>query len=280
MSDGHDHEAGLVALAGGGEVAYEVHGAGRGGTPLVLLRPLGGTLPLWGAFRSTLAASHRVISVEHRGAGRSSAAPALVTTAGLARDALQVLDHLGTPQFHLFGESLGGMAATWLAAMAPGRTTSLCLASTPIRGVELTNAAIRRELALAGAFAARPSAIEARLVRQTLSVPFRARDPREVERILDVVRGDPASPGALVRMALAGAAHDARRPVAALDVPTLVLAGADDELLGVDPSRALAAALRHADLDVIARAGHAITLEQPTVAATHVASFIGATSAR
>jgi pimeloyl-ACP methyl ester carboxylesterase len=269
-----------VALPGGGAVAYEVHGAGRGGTPLVLLRPLGGTVDLWGAFRSTLAASRRVISVEHRGAGRSSAAPALVTTAGLARDALGVLDHLGTPRFHLFGESLGGMAATWLAAMSPGRTTSLCQASTPLRGVELTNAAIRRELALAGAFAARPSAIEARLVHQTLSAPFRARDPQEVGRILDVVGRDPASPGALVRLALAGAAHDARRPVAALDVPTLVLAGEDDELLGVDPSRALAAALRRADLDVIAQAGHAITLEQPTVAATRVASFIEATGDR
>jgi pimeloyl-ACP methyl ester carboxylesterase len=54
-----------------------------------------------------------------------------------------------------------------------------------------------------------------------------------------------------------------------------VLAGEDDELLGVDPSRALAAALRHVDLDVIAQAGHAITLEQPTVAATSVATFIG-----
>ena len=279
MSAGPDRE-GLVALPGGGEVAYEVHGADLGRTPLVLLRPLGGTVALWGAFRSTLAASHRVISIEHRGAGRSSAAPALVTTAGLARDALRVLDHLGTPRFHLFGESLGGMAATWLAAMAPGRTTSLCLASTPLRGVELTNAAIRRELALAGAFAARPSAIEASLVHQTLSVPFRARHPQEVGRILDAVRRDPASPGALVRLALAGAAHDARRPVAGLDVPTLVLAGEDDELLRVDPSRALAAALRNADLDVIARAGHAITLEQPTVAATCVASFVGSTGDR
>ena len=279
MSSTRDHDAGCVALPGGGEVAYEVDGTDRGGTPLLLLRPLGGTVDLWGAFRAILAERHRVISVEHRGAGRSSAAPMLVTTAGLARDALAVLDHLGTPRFHVFGESLGGMAATWLTALAPGRTASLCLASTPLRGIELTNAAIRRDLALAGAFAARPSAIEARLVHQTLSTPFRERDPDEVRRILDVVRRDPASPGALVRLALAGAVHDARRPVASIDVATLVLAGADDELLGADPPRALAAAL-HADLDVIARAGHAITLEQPTVAATRVATFLGATAER
>ena len=280
MSGSGGHGAGRVPLPGGGEVAYEVHGTDGGGAPLVLLRPLGGTVDLWGTFRSVLAERHLVISVEHRGAGRSSAAPTLVTTAGLARDAIAVLDHLGTPRFHLFGESLGGMAATWLAAMAPDRVASLCLASTPLRGIELTNAAIRRDLALAGAFAARPSAIEARLVHQTLSLPFRERDPDGVRRILDVVRRDPASPGALVRLALAGAAHDARRPVARIDVPTLVLAGEDDELLGTDPPRALAAALRHADLDVVARAGHAITLEQPTVAATCVASFIGAPAGR
>ena len=54
-----------------------------------------------------------------------------------------------------------------------------------------------------------------------------------------------------------------------------MLAGADDELLGVDPSRALAAAVRDAEVDVIPRAGHAITLEQPTAAAELVGSFIG-----
>jgi 3-oxoadipate enol-lactonase len=275
MSDAPGREAGRVPLPGGGEIAYEVDGEDRGEPPLVLLRPLGGTVALWGTFREILAARHRVISVEHRGAGRSSAAPTLVTTAGLARDVVPVLDHLGTSRFHLFGESLGGMAATWLAALAAGRVASLCLASTPLRGIELTNASIRRDLALAGAFAARPSAVEARLVHQTLSRPFRRRDPDEVRRILDVVRNDPASPGALVRLALAGAAHDARRPVATLDVPTLVLAGEDDELLGAGPPRALAAAVPGADLEVIAEAGHAITLEQPTVAATSVATFIG-----
>jgi 3-oxoadipate enol-lactonase len=46
-------------------------------------------------------------------------------------------------------------------------------------------------------------------------------------------------------------------------VPTLVVTGDEDELIPVDESRAIAAAVKGASLVVIPRAGHLSNLEQP-----------------
>lgn len=268
-------DTGCAPLPDGGHVAYQLSGTSHGGTPILLVRPLGGTAELWGAFRAALAAVHPVISYDHRGSGRSSAPPAVVTTAALARDAVGLLDHLDVARAHVVGVSLGGMAATWLQRLAPERIATLCLASTAARGLELTNASMRRKLALAGAFARPPGDVEVRLVDRTLSPQYRRRHPDEAARIRRQVRQAPSSPVTLLRLALAGVLHDARAGLEAIDVPVLVLAGQDDGLLGVGPPRQLAAAIPGATFDVVPEAGHALTIEQPTATAARVLRFVG-----
>ena len=54
---------------------------------------------------------------------------------------------------------------------------------------------------------------------------------------------------------------------------TLVLSGDHDELLGDASTIALAAAIPGARREVIAGAGHDLTLEQPAVTAQRVAAF-------
>lgn len=265
-------EDGFVKLPDGGEIAYQVHGD-AGGAPVLLLRPLGGSMAIWGSFRDVLAAGARVISFDHRGSGRSSAAPACVTTRGLARDAIPVLDHLQVSRAHVFGISLGGMAATWLALLAPSRVNRLCLASAPARGIELTHAGLRRELGLAACLARPIEEVEAGLVQRILSHRFRDAHPDEVLRIERAVRAEPSSRAALIKLALAGVLHDAERELPRLHAPTLVLAGQNDDLLGMEAPRALAAALPDATFEVVAASGHDLTLEQPIATATRVARF-------
>ncbi len=126
-----------------------------------------------------------------------------------------------------------------------------------------------------------------------------ARDPALIARILPFMRasnrrylrlrsqgpGRPHSIAALSResprgaaadhaqLALAAAMHDVRGALDEITVPTLVLAGEHDALLGTEAPRALAAAIRGATFTIIAGAGHDLTLEQPLTTAARVALF-------
>lgn len=265
-----------LPLPDGGRLVVAVRGRERGEPPILLIRPLGGSIALWGEFAGRLAERRRVLAFDHRGVGRSQPGDARTTTQQLARDALSVLDHLAIARADVFGISLGGMTATWLARIAPQRIARLCLAATPAEGVALTRGGLRRGLALAACFARPRDRVEPALVRRVLSRRFRATRPDEVARIERVVRETPSPRASLLRLALAGARHDARRELPRIAAPTLVLSGELDVLLGPEPTRALARAIPGAVHDVIAAAGHDLTLEQPHATAERVADHFAA----
>ncbi len=268
-----DHDDGFVRLSGGGELAYQIHGREHGGIPALLIRPLGGSMALWGTFRSVLAQKMSVISFDLCGTGHSSPGHGWVTTQGLADESLQLLTHLDVARAHVFGISLGGMAATWLAILAPDRIARLCIASAPARGLELSRAGLRRELGLAACFVRPSREVESTLVRRILSRHFRETEPAELLRIELSVQSEPASRSALLKHALAGFLHDARRELGSITAPTLVLAGENDTLLGTEPCRALASSIPGARFEIIEGSGHALTLERPLTTASSVSQF-------
>jgi pimeloyl-ACP methyl ester carboxylesterase len=230
-------------------------------------------MALWGRFRDLLSEDLCVISFDLRGTGHSSPDPAWVSTRSLARDGLQVLAHLGVARAHVFGISLGGMTATWLAILAPARVAKLCVASAPARGLELNRAGLRRELALAACFARPIDDVEASLVDRILSAHFREAHPDEVRGIERRLRACPASRVALLKHALAGVLHDARRELGHIRAPTLVLAGQNDTLLGTEGPRTLSDGVSRSTFEIVADSGHDLTLEQPLVTGTRVSQF-------
>lgn len=232
-------------------------------------------MSLWGAFRTRLAQDFRVISYDHRGCGGSTGAR-WMTTAELADDSLKILDHLQVPRAHVFGLSLGGMVATWLAIRAPARVERLCLACAPSQGIELLHGHLRREARLLGSVFSPTKDLGASVVLRVLSRPFRRTHPEAVRRLDHLLHHEPSSRLALLLHGLAAFRHDARSELGSITARTLVLAGEDDDLLGVDAPRRLAAAIRGATFDVVASSGHAITVEQPAATAACVARFFAA----
>lgn len=261
---------GLARRADGGAIAFEALG---NGPALLLVRPLGGTMALWGPFRERLAADFRVISFDLRGTGGSSGATAALSTTTLARDGLAVLDQMGLGRAHVFGLSLGGMVATKLAALAPERVDRLCIACAPIRGLELTRGDIGRELSLAATMLKSREKVEVSLVRRVLSEEFRRRAPARVREIETLVARQPSSRRALVRLAMAAIRHDARDDVGRVTAATLVLAGAYDRLAGHDGPMALARRL-DAEFEIVPEAAHDVSLEQPERTAALVRRFM------
>jgi pimeloyl-ACP methyl ester carboxylesterase len=111
--DSSGHVAGLY---------YELFG---GGAPTVLL------LPTWSIIHSRhwrmqvpfLARSHRVLTFDGRGNGRSDRPPGGYEIAGFAADALTVMDATATEQATLVSLSMGAQWALTLAAEHPERVT-------------------------------------------------------------------------------------------------------------------------------------------------------------
>src|SRR6266542_6484129 len=92
----------------GAELFYEVAGDGD---PVLLIMGLGADARGWGLQAPVFAKTHRVITFDNRGVGRSSVPDGPYSTEQMARDALAVLDAAGVERAHVLGVSLGGAIA-------------------------------------------------------------------------------------------------------------------------------------------------------------------------
>lgn len=268
-----DARRGTASLPDGGHLAFEVHGLQHAGTPALLLRPLVGAMALWGPFLDALAGRLRVIVFDPRGTGDSSDAPLDATTRDHARDAVAVLDAAGEPVAHVFGISFGAMVATWLAVDAPGRVARLCLASAGPTGLALTPSGVVHGAAMVAALLAPGVEPGAALAGAVLSEDVREGRPDTVAEVEARAAEAPTDRVEVAKHALAAARHDARGALATISARTLVLRGDHDELLGEEPPRALVAGIPGASCEVVAPAGHDLTLEQPEATARRVADF-------
>ncbi|MFT4028809.1 MAG: alpha/beta hydrolase [Protaetiibacter sp.] len=106
----------------------EVYTKGEGPT-LLLIQGAGAAKEAWFPIIDRIADRVRCITFDNRGVGKASDAPENLTIEDLARDAADLIEHLGGP-VHVAGVSLGGMTAMRLASTRPDLVTSLTLHST------------------------------------------------------------------------------------------------------------------------------------------------------
>ncbi|KAI0175869.1 alpha/beta-hydrolase [Hypoxylon sp. FL1284] len=129
-----------VAASRGGplDISWEVHGNG----PIKLVLIGGITLTKFDWQPQTLYFGHQhgdrysVLVFDNRGAGASGKPLMRYSTSELAKDLLELLEHLGWTadrELHISGGSMGGMIAQELAVLAPERIASLNLHCTAAR---------------------------------------------------------------------------------------------------------------------------------------------------
>ena len=114
---------------------------------------------------------------------------------------------------------------------------------------------------------------EAGMAEQVLSARFRSAEPARTAEILDQLRGDGGSLRVVLQHAAAAALHDASYAVDRISAPTLCVAGGLDDLVPPAAIADLARAIPAARFDVIADAGHDLSLEAPLELARRVSSF-------
>lgn len=274
-------EHGLARLGGGVELAYSIIGPQKPAAdspgdalPLLLHRPLGGSMALWGEFRRRLAATYRVIAFDPQGVGRSSEVPFFYSTREMARDAVGLLDYLGVEQAHVFGLSLGGMVASYMALDAPRRVGRLVLASTLPRQSAISARALGRGLRLLRCLTKSGAQAEVCLVVHILSAQFRKDHPERIRELEQLVRAVPARRRNLLALALAAARHNIEPELQGLAIETLLLFGELDPIAGQASQAELLHDLPRSRLEVLARAGHDLSIEQPLTTAERVLQFL------
>ncbi|MFD0363549.1 alpha/beta fold hydrolase [Nocardia sp. GCM10030253] len=250
--------------ADGVRIAYQTEGDG---TPLILLAGQSNNHHWWDGVRDDFHTDYRTITFDYRGTGDSDKPDTPYSTTGFADDAIAVLDDLGIDRAAVYGTSMGGRVAQWLAARYPDRVHALVLGCTTPgdrHGVERGND-VRRSLADPDPAAARHALLELMYTPSYLATA-----PRPFTTL-----GDPTMPAfARRRHLVASSRHDAWDALPDIGVPTLVVHGTDDRFNPTANAALLADRIPGAQLRLIPGARHAYFEEFRSTAGPLVLEFL------
>ncbi len=214
-----------------------------GAPPLVLSNELGTTAAMWDPQLEELERRLTVIRYEHALRG---------SVAELAEPLLEALGRVGLGRVSFCGLSLGAMVGMWIAAERPERIDRLVLACTSARP------GAKSQWAARAAFV-RAHGIE-RVARDALDKWF---TPAYVDRppFLDMQMAFAPDEYALGLEAIGG--FDFRERLGEIQVPTLVIAGADDMAMTPDDAAALVDGIPDSRLVTLDHAAHLANVEAP-----------------
>lgn len=225
------------------------------GSPLVLVHGFTQTRRCWGPEVDDLATDHEVVRVDAPGHGRSS-----TVVAGLPTGARLIADQGGAATY--LGYSMGARFCLHLALAHPELARGLVLIGGTAGIEDDAERAERRAQDLRTAERIRTEGLE-RFLDAWLDQPLFAGLPPErsfrAERLENTIDGLCSS----LEQAGTGAQEPSWDRLHLLDMPVLVLAGADDVKFAALAQRLAGAIGGNATLALVDGAGHAAHLEQP-----------------
>jgi pimeloyl-ACP methyl ester carboxylesterase len=250
---------------------------GRRGAPeMLLLHGLTSHAHSWDHLARAMQDRYHVIALDQRGHGDSAwPTDGSFRTQDYVADALAVADALGMERFVLIGLSMGAHNAIAFTAAHPERVTHLIPIDIPPAMPPLEE---RRARAAAAQLPERVFASEEEAFRQA-----RAQNPRPPEDVQRErvhwslkprddgkveLKYDPAAPRNWDTADLWDA-------LPRITCPTLVIRGAESEVLSADVAEREAAAFANGRLVTITGSGHPVPLDRPTEFEQAVQDFLG-----
>ena len=240
------------------DVDLDVSDEGRG-EAVVFLHGFALSKRIWDDQAAGLATRGRIVRIDLRGMGRSSAPPGPYLTESLASDVSGVLDALDIETATIVGHSFSVGIAIEFYRMFAERVTALALVCGTAGGTDAAEAKqyfARADVIERDGIGVVVASGERYLGKSTL---------RERPDVLEYVRGlmlatPVAGAAAMLRgRALRGSSEDL---LAEIGVPVAVIAGSEDELASAGAVRAMTEALPNATFDILS-CGHVPSLELP-----------------
>lgn len=249
-------------------VTLAVEDRGGGGTPLLLVHGYPLDRSLWHAQLDGVR-GRRVIAPDLRGSGESDRSPDATTLAAHADDLAALLDAMQVERCVFCGLSMGGYIAFEFLRRHPQRVAALVLMDTRAgadsdegkagRNAAIVTARDQGAVAIADAMAAKLFAADV--------------DPR-IQAAVVAQMSRSAVPGIIAALGAMRDRSDSSALLGSIDVPTLVVVGAEDRLTPPDAAREMADAIAGAELVVIDGAGHLPPVERPAETTAALQHFL------
>lgn len=248
-----------VIQVNGIDLYYNVQGSSANQS-LLLIAGFDSDSSTWTAMMRSLVQQYRVIRLDNRGIGQSSAPDSDYSIKQMADDAVALLEYLNISQVHVTGHSMGGQIAQELTLAHPEKIQSLILLSSWAKGDSKFNSLI--EL-----FGDLTQKLEGILYQKVL-LPWLFSDafysiPGTMEQLINLIEvyPFPPTPHGLYHQSRAILSSDTSDRLADIHCPTLVMVGKEDILTPVQFSEQLAQGIPKAELVILEQGGHAFVVE-------------------
>lgn len=263
--ENHEVETTETLLMNAFALPYDKKGEG---TPVLLLHGFPLNRSIWHPVIEPLSKSCLVIAPDLRGHGQSPAPKGAYSMTLLLRDVLMTLDELGIDKAIWVGHSMGGYLALhgWRTVrqrfLGLGLIASHHLPDTP-------EAKVRRYTTA--------QSVTEKGAEVVVNLPLFAKDtPEDTDYVVqtrELIRRAPPSGivGALLAMA---SRPDSTATLKTITVPTVVVAGKNDQIVKPEVSDQMCALMPNAQLFGAEKAGHMPMLEEPAVVVEALLSLV------
>lgn len=258
----------------GVRIHYQEKGAGA---PLILLHGYTGSTFAWKDVFEPLSQQFRVIAVDLKGFGFSGKPDGDYTRRAQGDLVVRLLDHLKIDRAIFCGSSMGGEVSMNAAVKHPNRVSALILVNSggvTVGGGGSVTPGVTQWPVIGPALAALALTSDS-LVRDGLRMNFYDNSLVTDEQVAAYYR--PLKTRAGQHAAYLARAHGAINPIEpeinTIKQPTLIIWGADDELIPLEAGRRLNSMIAGSRLVVFDKCGHLPQAEMPERFASEVRSF-------
>lgn len=260
----------IALLPGGLELAYDEAGSG---TPLLLVHGWPHDRTMWAGQLGGLAPYARLVAPDLRGVGGSTT-HGPYTIDQYADDLVAFLHALGIARAVICGLSMGGYIAFSMLRRHRDLIRGLVLSDTRATAdtdeVRSNRARMIELIEREGMNALAARQLSSSVGRSTLE-----RQPELVETVRHMMASVPAA-GAIGALRAMAERPDSSSLLETIDVPTLVVGGAEDVTTPPDVLRAMAARIPRSRVEILEQSGHLCPLERPAAFNHVVTEFLGA----
>jgi 3-oxoadipate enol-lactonase len=239
------------------------------GAPAILIHGVGADLEMWEPVAERLAPLHDVVRYDMLGHGASAKPPGPYRLDDFVGQLRRLVDALGIERFVLAGFSMGGLVAQAFALAAPARVERLVLLNTVFDRSPPERAVVEarvREVLNGGHEAGIAAALE-----RWFTPAFRTARPEVVGSIRRRMESNDLPAYAAAYGLFATADRELAGRVGSIEVPTMVVTGAEDQRSTAAMAMAMAERLPRGRCHIIPGQRHMTPLEVPELVAALIA---------